>query len=44
MSQLPFEQLQLKRGVIQELTAQDHDSGLILHVRWKGGLSLQLSH
>ena len=44
MNRLPFEQLHMERGVIQKLTEQDCDNNLLLCVRCKGGLTLNLSY
>ncbi len=35
MNRLPFEQLRMEQGVIQELTEQDRDSNLLFRVRCK---------
>lgn len=44
MNRLPYEQLRIEQGVIQELTEQDRDNNLLFRVRWKSGLTLNLSH
>ncbi|MDE7414780.1 MAG: hypothetical protein K2N44_00400 [Lachnospiraceae bacterium] len=44
MNQLLYEQLHMERGVIQELTEQERDNNLLFRVRWKGGLTLNLSY
>lgn len=44
MTSLPFEQLHIEHGVVQELTEKDLASDLLFCVRWKGGLTLKLSY
>lgn len=43
MKSLLFKHLKIGQGVIQELTEEERGNGVILHVRWKGGLRLLLS-
>ena len=44
MNRLPYEQLHMEQGIIQELTEQDRDNNLLYRVRWKDGLTLNLSY